>query len=86
MDDLDLVEEEVIESRLTAEEKERRIKEIVGNMPERRRLVFILSREEGKSNEEIAEILGIKKKTVENLMNAALKEIRRILSMMIFFI
>lgn len=85
MDDIDLAEEEVIESRLTAEEKERRIKEIVGNMPERRRLVFTLSREEGKSNEEISEILGIKKKTVENLMNAALKEIRRILCMMIFF-
>lgn len=85
MEDIDLVEEEVIESRLTAEEKERRIKEIVGNMPERRRLVFTLSRDEGKSNEEIAEILGIKKKTVENLMNAALKDIRRILCLMIFF-
>ena len=55
-------------------------------MPERRRRVFTLSRDEGKSNDEIAEILGIKKKTVENLMNAALKDIRRVLCLMVFFI
>lgn len=86
VDDIDIAEEAVIESRLSAEEKKMRIREIVENMPERRKLVFTLSREEGKSNDEIAEILGIKKKTVENLMNAALKDIRRILCLMIFFI
>lgn len=52
----------------------------VNNMPERRRRVFSLSREEGLSNEEIARQLGISKKTVENHMNAALREIRKTVS------
>ena len=59
--------------------------EAVANMPERRKAVFIKSRWEGKSNDEIASEMGITKKTVENMLNAALKEIRRILAVIIFF-
>lgn len=86
IEEFDFAVDQSVDSHLTAEEKAARIREVVGNMPERRRRVFTLSREEGKSNDEIAEILGIKKKTVENLMNAALKDIRRILCLMIFFV
>ena len=86
IEDFDFAVDQSVDSHLTAEEKAERIREVVGNMPERRRRVFTLSRDEGKSNDEIAEILGIKKKTVENLMNAALKDIRRVLCLMIFFI
>ena len=86
IEEFDLAVEQTIDSHLTAADKAARIREVVENMPERRRRVFTLSRDEGKSNDEIAAILGIKKKTVENLMNAALKDIRRVLCLMIFFI
>ncbi len=46
------------------------------SLPEKRRNVFIKSRFEGFSNKEIAEELGLTKKTVENHLNLALKEIR----------
>ena len=86
IEEFDLAVEQTIDSHLTAADKAARIREVVENMPERRRRVFTLSRDEGKSNDEIAEILGIKKKTVENLMNAALRDIRRVLCLMIFFV
>ena len=86
IEDFDFAVDQSVDSHLAAEEKAERIREVVGKMPERRRRVFTLSRDEGKSNDEIAEILGIKKKTVENLMNAALKDIRRVLCLMVFFI
>lgn len=47
--------------------------------------LFVMSREENKSNMEIAEILCIKKKTVENLLNAALRQLRRSLNAILFF-
>lgn len=53
----------------------------VNDMPPQRKQVFILSRREGLSNDEIAERLGIQKKTVENHLNLALKELRNVVSM-----
>ena len=55
------------------------------SMPERRRKVFMLSREDGLSNDEIARQLGISKKTVENHLNAALRELRKIVSSIALF-
>ena len=52
---------------------------IVEGMPAQRRKVYRMSREEGLSNEEIAHKLGLEKKTVENHLNNALKEIRKAL-------
>lgn len=49
---------------------------LVESLPEKRRNVFIKSRFEGFSNKEIADELGLTKKTVENHLNLALKEIR----------
>ncbi len=54
---------------------------IVTNMPYQRRKVFNLSRKDGLSNEKIAQQLGITKKTVENHLNLALKELREIIIM-----
>lgn len=45
-------------------------------LPEKRRNIFIKSRFEGFSNKEIADKFGLTKKTVENHLNLALKEIR----------
>ena len=52
---------------------------IVENMPPHRQTIYRLSRDEGLTNDQIAEKLGIQKKTVENHLNIALKEIREIL-------
>ena len=43
-----------------------------------------MSREQHLKNEEIALRLGIQKKTVENHLNLALKEIKKALYLMIF--
>lgn len=83
--DLELVEEHAIDEMLHSDELRSRIFRIVDDMPSRRRQVFLMSREENKSNMEIAEILCIKKKTVENLLNAALRQLRRSLNAILFF-
>ena len=49
---------------------------IVEEMPEKRKAVFTLYREHGLSYKEIASILGITRKTVENQMGRALNFIR----------
>lgn len=52
---------------------------VVENMPPQRKLIYKLSREVGLSNPEIAAKLELSKKTVENHLNLALKELRRVL-------
>lgn len=50
--------------------------QLIAELPEKRKEIFILSREQGFSNKEIAERLGISVKTVENQMTSALKYLR----------
>jgi len=50
--------------------------QLILEMPEKRKEIFKLSREQGFSNKEIAEKLGISIKTVENQMTSALKFLR----------
>lgn len=66
------------ESNLTNEDMKliKRIWEVANEMPERRRLVFELHRKHGFSYKEIAKILEITRKTVENHMAQALQYIR----------
>lgn len=47
------------------------------SMPEQRRLVFRMSREEGLSHKDIARILGISTKTVEYHISKALSDLRK---------
>lgn len=65
-----------VEEEYYAKEQELIIKLIVCKMPEKRRRVFVMSRFEGLDNDTIAEVLNISKKTVENHLTAALKQIR----------
>jgi RNA polymerase sigma-70 factor (ECF subfamily) len=46
-------------------------------LPLKQRTIFLLSRIEGKSNEEIAEMLGISQRTVENQLYRALKTLKK---------
>lgn len=56
---------------------------VVSNMPFQRRQIYRMSRELGMPNDEIAEKLGIQKKTVENHLNLALKELKNIIDVFI---
>jgi RNA polymerase sigma-70 factor (family 1) len=53
-----------------------RINQVIDSLPERCKEVFEMNRFEGKRYKEIAEILGISVKTVENQMSKALKILR----------
>ena len=56
---------------------------IAKEMPPKRKMIYKLSRIKGLSNEQIAEKLGIQKKTVENHLNIALNELRDALALSI---
>ncbi len=66
------------------------IARFTGELPEKCREVFMLSRNEHLSNKEIAARLGISVKTVENQITVALKKLRsslvRLSSFLLFFI
>lgn len=68
-----------IEGDLYARELELLEKLTVGQMPKKRRAIYEMSRKQGLTNDEIATRMGISKKTVENHLNLALKEIRKTL-------
>ena len=52
------------------------IDQVVSQLPEKRRQIFILSRTEGLSNKEIAQQLKISEKTVEDHITHAIKKIK----------
>lgn len=74
MDDLD------IEDVYSVKEKELIIRLQVEQMPPQRQRVFKMSRQQGLSNEKIAEILGVSKRTVENHLTDALRSLREVLA------
>ncbi|MCO6485342.1 MAG: sigma-70 family RNA polymerase sigma factor [Saprospiraceae bacterium] len=65
------------DDRLATEiQDENRILPLLQSLPERCRLVFVLSRFEDRTNQEIAELMHISVKTVENQMTKALRLLR----------
>jgi RNA polymerase sigma-70 factor, ECF subfamily len=93
-DDAELlgVEGNVVGAHQSMEVEELRIaiEQQMGLLPEKCRLVFVLSRFEFLSNQEIATRLDISVKTVENQMTKALRQLRRglgpYLPLLIFFV
>ena len=65
---------------IVAKETELLLKIIVSKMPEQRRRIYEMSRNQGLKNDEIAAQLNISKKTVENQLSLALKELRQVFS------
>jgi RNA polymerase sigma-19 factor, ECF subfamily len=53
------------------------MEEMLSKMPERRRKIYLLCKEEGLSHKEIASMLNISKDTVEQQINLSLKFLRR---------
>jgi RNA polymerase sigma-70 factor (ECF subfamily) len=68
------------EDKMIVSELEQKIREAIDHLPMERRKVFIMSRYEGLTYNQIAEQQGISVKTVENQMGKALKSLREELS------
>ncbi|MBK7872326.1 MAG: RNA polymerase sigma-70 factor [Saprospiraceae bacterium] len=64
---------------LEAEELQEHIDNAIDQLPEKCRIVFMLSRQEDLSYQEIADHLNISIKTVENQISKALKHLRAVL-------
>jgi RNA polymerase sigma-70 factor (ECF subfamily) len=67
------------ESHLLQEETKKRIEISLNALPKKRKKVFLLSRQEGLKNKEIAERLNLSIKTVETHISLSLKYLRKIL-------
>lgn len=72
------------EEDLIAKELGLLIDDVIEKMPEQRKKIYKMSRNEGLTNSEIAEQLNTTKRNVESQISLALKEIRKAIS--IFFL
>jgi len=64
--------EDQIEFQFVAEQ----VDQIIARLPEKQKTIFLKSRQEGKSNKEIADELGLSRGTVDNYISESLKFIR----------
>lgn len=71
---------EVAEEEIDTSERDARLWNAIKSLPERCRIVFLMSKRDGYSNSEIAEELGISVKTVENQMTKAFSRLRESLA------
>ena len=69
---------------LFARQLEQLIRNAADQMPPKRRKIFMMSRFLGYSNAEIAELLGIDKRTVENHITNALATLRDMIKLLVF--
>lgn len=64
------------ESRLDAEIISNIVREVIEQMPRKRREVYRMSRENGLSSDQISELMGISKRTAEKHLQLALSQLR----------
>jgi len=60
------IEQSRVESVMIFDEYRGILEDIIQRLPQQKKSIYVLSREQGKSNTEIAELLGISEKTVRN--------------------
>ncbi len=77
IDDLDLASPTATESELTASTLEARLREWIAALPPRRQEAFCLSRFDGLSHDEIAHVMDLAPKTVNNHIVLALQTLRQ---------
>lgn len=77
--DIDEIPDEC-EEAIDTSERDARIWIAIDRLPEKCRRVFLLSKQEGLSNEQIAEEMGISIKTVKNQMTKAYSRLREALA------
>ncbi|MDE7408246.1 MAG: sigma-70 family RNA polymerase sigma factor [Muribaculaceae bacterium] len=73
---IDDVDADVADDVMDTSERDARLWEAIGRLPERCRQVLLLSKRDGLSNAEIAAEMGVAVKTVENQMTKALRVLR----------
>lgn len=70
----------------TTREMAAMIRAAIAGMPPLRRKIFLMSRSRGMTYQQIAEAVGVSHKTVQYHIGIALKELRKVLSIMILFV
>lgn len=73
-----------IHEQLYAKEVELLIKLTLDNMPEQRKKVFVMSRQRGMSNQEIADNLQLSIRTIERHIYLALQDLKKIILIAFF--
>ncbi|TKG95440.1 RNA polymerase sigma-70 factor [Puteibacter caeruleilacunae] len=90
MDEIHYFDEDSGITSLIEQELEDKYEEALSKLPEKCRLVFEMSRKEGKKNREIAEEMGISVKAVEKHISKALSilkdELKDYLPLLIYFL
>ena len=71
---------DVVNERMNVNELSEQIESALARMPKQRQHIFRLSRYKGVPNQEIARMFGISKRTVENHLTNALRDIRKNIS------
>ena len=69
--------ENYLDTSVEYNEIREKVEKIINQLPEKRKLIFKLSREQGFSNREIADHLGISVKTVEDHMLHSIRYLRK---------
>ncbi len=75
-----------IEEEIEAKNLSEYIDQLIEELPPRRRQIFNLSRKEHLSYKEIANLLNISEKTVENQISEAIKYLRQNIALLLLFL
>ncbi|MCM1518509.1 MAG: RNA polymerase sigma-70 factor [Pseudoflavonifractor sp.] len=68
--------EEITDEVVDTSERDARLWDAIGHLPDRCREIFLMSKRDGLTNADIASELGLSVKTVENQMTKAFKTLR----------